>query len=538
MRYKIFFILFLVGTLSFSINTSKRDSLEALLKTSSGKEKMRILSGLTDIYIPISILKAEKYAKESIRIANKLQDTIFIAIYYRQLGSVKLFQEKRDSAIFYFYKSLYYLKLVNDIDHVASTKANIATVFLYQNKYNKALELYQESLINFINSGSIKEQAVIYNNIGKVFQKKGENNEAIKYFLKSIELKDIEKDDLSIAYTFSNIGRSYSNLGNNELAEKNLLKALDILNYHDDKYSIAITSFYLGEHYLSILEFEKSNIYFQQSINISSANKYYNILKNNYLLLTKLYEARGNYKQALKYHYLFENIKDTVLNAEDKRILLEFETKYETDKKNNEIDRLNIDNTTKEEKLYTRTLLLFFFIIAFVLLLLLVLIILLQKRNLSKANTFLLKQNIEAVKTENELKQLKSEVTQVVSAKQSDISDKRKTELRNNLIEILETKKIYKNSKLTLSSLSKELDSNTSYLSKVINDEFNMNFNNFINSYRIKEARRLLSNPDNFNYTIASIAEEVGFNSISVFNKAFKDTTGLTPSFFLKSMKA
>ena len=56
----------------------------------------------------------------------------------------------------------------------------------------------------------------------------------------------------------------------------------------------------------------------------------------------------------------------------------------------------------------------------------------------------------------------------------------------------------------------------------------------FINSYRIKEAKRLLKNRLNEKSTILEILFEVGFNSKAAFNKAFKKKTGLTPSEYMK----
>ncbi|MGY8932572.1 MAG: helix-turn-helix domain-containing protein [Flavobacteriales bacterium] len=58
----------------------------------------------------------------------------------------------------------------------------------------------------------------------------------------------------------------------------------------------------------------------------------------------------------------------------------------------------------------------------------------------------------------------------------------------------------------------------------------------FINKYRIKDARQMLSNPGNNNLTIEFIAFSVGFESKSSFNNAFKNYTGITPSFYIKSL--
>ena len=69
------------------------------------------------------------------------------------------------------------------------------------------------------------------------------------------------------------------------------------------------------------------------------------------------------------------------------------------------------------------------------------------------------------------------------------------------------------------------------YLSHVINASFNQNFRDFINSYRIEESKSRLVQDD---MNILNIAYEVGFNSKSAFNTAFKKFTGMTPKEYRK----
>lgn len=83
--------------------------------------------------------------------------------------------------------------------------------------------------------------------------------------------------------------------------------------------------------------------------------------------------------------------------------------------------------------------------------------------------------------------------------------------------------------------MSKDLNVTTQTLSMVINQRSGKNFNSFINYYRIEESKQLLHSKDFKNHTMAAIAFEVGFNSISSFNTAFKKQTGKTPVAFKDS---
>lgn len=102
------------------------------------------------------------------------------------------------------------------------------------------------------------------------------------------------------------------------------------------------------------------------------------------------------------------------------------------------------------------------------------------------------------------------------------------------LLYLIEEGKIYKNSDLSIKSLSSRLILSPRILSHIINDRLKMNFYELINEYRIKEAQRILTDPKTGNLSILEIAHEVGYNSKSAFNRAFKKFTRMTPSEFRK----
>lgn len=104
--------------------------------------------------------------------------------------------------------------------------------------------------------------------------------------------------------------------------------------------------------------------------------------------------------------------------------------------------------------------------------------------------------------------------------------------IKEELLEIMKTEKPYLDHNLNIFTLSKRLNTNSKYLSQVINQEFNKSFVHFVNEYRIEEAKQILLL--NNNYTIEAQSQMVGFKSKSSFNIAFKRHTGVTPSLFIQ----
>ncbi len=100
----------------------------------------------------------------------------------------------------------------------------------------------------------------------------------------------------------------------------------------------------------------------------------------------------------------------------------------------------------------------------------------------------------------------------------------------------VETEKAYLNPDLSLPQLAEILDIPSHHLSRVINDQFGVNFFNFINRYRIEEVKAKIGNPEFQNLSILGIAYDSGFNSKSAFNRVFKKMEGMTPSEYRKQI--
>ena len=102
------------------------------------------------------------------------------------------------------------------------------------------------------------------------------------------------------------------------------------------------------------------------------------------------------------------------------------------------------------------------------------------------------------------------------------------------LLDFIETKKPYLDAQLSLGSMAQKLQLHPNKLSYLINEKTGINFNEFINQFRLMHFKQLASNPKNAHLTILGMAYESGFNSKSVFNSYFKKAEGITPGAWLK----
>ena len=100
---------------------------------------------------------------------------------------------------------------------------------------------------------------------------------------------------------------------------------------------------------------------------------------------------------------------------------------------------------------------------------------------------------------------------------------------------VLASEKLYTNPELTLTDLAIKLETNSGIISKTINQGFQMNFNDFINKYRVEAVKEKLTNNEHRNTTLLGLAFDCGFNSKATFNRAFKKHTSLSPKEYLEN---
>jgi len=119
------------------------------------------------------------------------------------------------------------------------------------------------------------------------------------------------------------------------------------------------------------------------------------------------------------------------------------------------------------------------------------------------------------------------------SSLDSQIAD----ECVGKLKRVMEVEKVYRDEKISLQTLAEKVSTTPHILSQVLNERLNRNLSDFINSYRVEEARKIFESPSGSEKKNSTVAGDVGFNNLGVFYKAFKKFTGMTPNEYKKRQK-
>jgi AraC-like DNA-binding protein len=147
-------------------------------------------------------------------------------------------------------------------------------------------------------------------------------------------------------------------------------------------------------------------------------------------------------------------------------------------------------------------------------------------KQLSNPDFFLgIQKNIVALQFHNHVKYSNSGLRQEEAEKISHL-----------LEDAMKVKKLFLESELTIDTLSKELGISRHHVSQVLNEKFNKSYFDFVNHFRLEEVKFRLIDPKFRNYTIAAIALDSGFSSVSSFNDLFKKNVGIPPSKFRESV--
>ena len=179
--------------------------------------------------------------------------------------------------------------------------------------------------------------------------------EAENYSLKSLSIKERLKDSAGLATNYNNLSNIYSQSGNHALGLSYQLKSLAMRECLNDKRGVAMSYNNLGNIYSITGDYKKALSYQLKALELSKQINSKELLINNYESLVKLNKTTRDFEQAFFYQNMLSAIKDSMLNIETSKKIAEMQTKYDTDKKEQENQALTKENQVKEVLIKNQT---------------------------------------------------------------------------------------------------------------------------------------------------------------------------------------
>ncbi|WP_298902569.1 helix-turn-helix domain-containing protein [uncultured Psychroserpens sp.] len=408
--------------------------------------------------------------------------------------------KKRDTRIFSCYASMGKLnQLLKNYEYA-------------ENYFSKALKLTPNS----------KMKSALLFDMSSLYEKKEDFNKAIEHALGALGEAEMNNWKLMLPTYYTGLSRYYLKKNHADSAIYFAKKGLKYNEYcRLDQLNNNI-----GEAYVIQGNYEKASEYFRTALTYSSTPKQtLEVYKN----LRELNRQTKKYKLALHYNDLLLKLKDSLSDLKVKQEIVEITEQFESDKKQVKIDNLNEKNDLNKVLIKKQKHQIILAVLLLVLLTSLASLIIhfYKKQNKKKQQLFLKNQQLV-----RRIENLEIQHKKKNNAPPSEIADK--SRIQQFIYEFIENKD-YLSKEITLQKMAKDGETNTTYLSKIINEEYGKSFSNFINDLRITfTLKKLEISPYYRKLTIEDIAEKSGFTSANSFYRAFKKKTGVTPSYYIK----
>lgn len=379
---------------------------------------------------------------QSMEALKKLDDQVGIARLLNNIGIIYHDLGNYNKSLDFYLQSLKIKETLGDKRGVALTYNNIGIVHKENGNNDKAIEYYQLSLNMAESIGDNKSAANALNNIANVYLDMGNNlkkksgnvsvdeyyKKAIEYNIRAMKIREAIGDKKGVAHSEGNIASIYMQQGKSGMALSYFMKSLEILKEIDEQAAIA------GVHN------NLSSLYIQMADSVAGSNpalykKYLDLAVKNgeegYRLSEQLgmlfqqstaaktlmstYRKSGNLSQALFYADKHITLNDSLFNQEKTRALTDAEKKFESEKKQLQIEKLNKEKElqqseiSREKEISRRQKLIIVFVILGLLLITVFAIFVVHRLRITRKQKRIIEEQKKTVDEKNALLQLQNE---------------------------------------------------------------------------------------------------------------------------------
>ncbi len=194
--------------------------------------------------------------------------------------------------------------------------------------YFEALNIYNKSIEKGRPIQEIKNIQGLYNNIGNIYLSKNELNTAQEYYLKGLTIADQKGDYSNIGIICNNLGKLEDQKKNYNKAYSYLTKSLEARQQINDQSGIAKSYYSLANHYLEMQRLNEALEFAQKSFVLGSELKEPLTRKISSMFLYQIYKKLGKWQEALKYHEVFQQVSDSLLNDNKIQELTRLQMQY------------------------------------------------------------------------------------------------------------------------------------------------------------------------------------------------------------------
>lgn len=336
-----------LNLISWEYRNSNTDSAifysrKALKLAHSLNEQKAIASSLNSLaagFEAMSVLdSAEIYHQKSLEIKKAIGDSVGLADTYNNLGIVEDTRGNYSRALEHYFKALkIYENQSVEFDKVPMVLVNIGIVYKKQKEYRKVLEYYQRALKIYEDNDYEVGEVITLGNIGSVLLNLEDYETSIAFSERAAKLYAELGYSRYVAYMDVNIAIAKDSLKRYTEARADYIKVIDAFEKDQNLYELTNTRIALAKNFMRDNLFDLARDQLQSALAMAEDNDFKEFRVNALKQFAELNAATGNYKEAFADYRRYAVGKDSLFESDKTKTIFELETRYETEKKENQI---------------------------------------------------------------------------------------------------------------------------------------------------------------------------------------------------------
>lgn len=347
---------------------STPDSLKSLLsRQSNDTNKVNLLNKLAAVYAPINQDTMLQLAQQAMQLATQLHYSKGTANAFIQLSIAYRTRGDYSTALQQCLAGMHLYDSMRALAPLADANLVLARIYKDMSGANDTEEYIDRgiaygrmgySLFNSLHDtagmvNSLSMEGILFRDKGKLFGKQHYYDTAFALYEKGIQLIDATgKGDEYRGKLYNNISQVYIEYKNDYRAALDyLLKAVAFNKNNHNTYSLSFNYGNISNAYLEMKDYTQSLLYARKMLAAAQEVKQPERMQNAYGSLYSAFRATGQTDSALRYYVLADKLDDSLTNISKTRQVMELQTKYETEKKQFEINRLQTEGSSKNKQI-------------------------------------------------------------------------------------------------------------------------------------------------------------------------------------------
>lgn len=423
-------------------------------------------------------------------------------------------------ALGYYLKALDYAGRIDYNPVLGGIYSNISLLFISHND-TAGLRYCKESYRIGKETGRPENLYYPACNLASAYQLSGNLTEAYRFASEAVAISDkhsLDQPDLARIILGSVLGC----MGKEKEALACLDRAITSLEERNPSSSLLAQAYFeKARIYSGIGDFQASNRFCAKALRLSDELGNRSPLSEIYALMGDNYRSLGDYTAALEAIGNENRVLRSTVKVQDETIHREISRAFDLIRKEKQLALRDVEISLHRQRIG----------ILIAALVVMAGVLALVYRNYRKERA-LNRRIVSQYMEQDNLEEKLSETRGKNSCEPSDSTDQA---IFDSMSSLMETERIYLDKGLNRDNLAERLGTNRTYITKIVKGNTGLTLPQWINRYRVKHARLILSDPAKGGMSVKDIADASGFSNVSTFNVVFKESVGMSPTAYRRS---